>query len=1033
MSIFKPRTVAKQSSNLPTTIVYELTKNQHYCVSKLPALPSVFKSQADSFTNAYSDSESNYSLVINEESIFVWCYKSTDATPLSIEFPIDKSIFQLPMAILTKPSSGTGQDPGLVILDSISGLIKFYESVQHAPTLGLINDKSLEINILLKKDEYITLAENVEPAGIMIATSLQRCILISLRDFKSKPQLGYMELLNNEGFLQRFFKSETNEIVAIRSGKITNHGTIQEIIVLDSSGNFYLYNYNLFSATASPYVDKKKSFRQSIRVEFDAYPGSNQFVTFLDIWPVDDIYVALCQIEKSLYLVTLRIDKSGALPFGSHKLKTANFPTSKPKLYLPKPGKTAFVIIDNSVILTDLNTSYIESKNTLTYYKPRWEDVVRFKSSVEFVGSGFENQSTNSNPAIILISKNFGVVRIEKFPESQTDKVIEPLAIVKSHIEQAIFYSDINEIDFDLSQRFEKDVIQNAIESIVEEILNSTSSYFPKTLPSISDLTNLKVKLYRKLIEYVKRNFDIPIIPQIVENLEKSDVAHQMWTIIDTNQEMKTVLETQIGDIREFFTHNVVDINQVLTKFIENLMEKSLPTVPLVVNTLYNGIYLNEVEYVNQISKSWVFTTNLIIRTEEIFTRNFVESEGDPKVAYHLVQVLYYFVNSAIAYMKSTSDNVHLQDYQIWYNNRKHYWIGVLLKAGLENEATEIVEKYHDFASLARILDIEQEETNSIDQSIYTKYFEEFGYNFASCVYDYYLETNKIQKLLLSFTNYKHFLLQYFKENPKKTANVSWIRYLLDSEFTEASDSLIVAAEENDSLDNQQIKYSLAKLSSVASGNSDNLKDINHELLIIKYQKIIKHLIAENGRLEAITKPTFTKNYVNQEITKQYIEPIVDIYFDKFVNGFELNNSEIINLLTTIKPLVSNKLGFSYAFRIAESIYNESIANYYSSMILVRLLVLGNEKLYQSNDNDDDKTIKRKAKKSALYKTLKQNPGAIPKLDQLLTNPEINNAEYEDSIIIKEFNESLLNQLTKQLGNTKFKSWVEAVKEQARI
>ena len=56
--------------------------------------------------------------------------------------------------------------------------------------------------------------------------------------------------------LQRFFKPETNEIVAIRSGKITNHGTIQEILVLDSSG-FYLYNYNLFSATASPYVDKK--------------------------------------------------------------------------------------------------------------------------------------------------------------------------------------------------------------------------------------------------------------------------------------------------------------------------------------------------------------------------------------------------------------------------------------------------------------------------------------------------------------------------------------------------------------------------------------------------------------------------------------------------------------------------------------------------------------------------------------------------------------------------------------------------------
>ena len=135
--------------------------------------------------------------------------------------------------------------------------------------------------------------------------------------------------------------------------------------------------------------------------------------------------------------------------------------------------------------------------------------------------------------------------------------------------------------------------------------------------------------------------------------------------------------------------------------------------------------------------------------------------------------------------------------------------------------------------------------------------------------------------------------------------------------------------------------------------------------------------------------------------------------------------------LTTVIPSISNKSGFSYAFKIAESIYNESIANYYSSMVLMRLLVLGDEKLYQVNDND--KTTKRKAKESALYKTLKQNPGAISKLDQLLNNPEINNAEYEDSITIKEFNESLLSQLTKQLGNAKFKSWVEAVKEQARI
>ena len=93
-------------------------------------------------------------------------------------------------------------------------------------------------------------------------------------------------------------------------------------------------------------------------------------------------------------------------------------------------------------------------------------------------------------------------------------------------------------------------------------------------------MTNLKVKLYRKLIKEKFRHLNNSAN---CGESRKTDVAHQMWTIVDANQEMKTVLETQLGDIREFFTHNVADINPVLTKFIENLVEKDLPTVPLVV------------------------------------------------------------------------------------------------------------------------------------------------------------------------------------------------------------------------------------------------------------------------------------------------------------------------------------------------------------------------------------------------------------------------------------------------------------------
>lgn len=1110
MSIFKPRNsgidkkqaTAEPEDNLSYSSIakqhtisttQELTKNEHYCVSSLPALPSVFKTHSTSFINGYSDCESNYSLVINEDSIFVWSYKLTDSIPLSIEFPIDKSRFKLPMAILTRPSSGTGQDPGLIIIDGISGLVKFYESVQHAPSLGLINDKSLELNLPLKKNECIVVAENIEPSGIVIATNFNRCLLISLRDFKSKPQLGYLELLNNQSFLQKLFNNSSsngetfdNDIVAIRSGKISNHGTCQEIIVLDSSGGFHLYTYNLFSANGSPYIDKKKSFKQYISIDVNEYPGMllDQQLEFLDIWPIDQTttnstndeeedddeaeegeryYLALVNIQDDLYLITLKINRSGSLPIGSHKLKTApsyDNTINKPRLYLPKPEKTAFVIIDNSIILTDLNISYLKESlstkrsNSYYYYKPRWEDIIRFKSSVEFIGNGYENQSANSNPAIVLITKNFGVIRVEKFPESQdidNEVVTDPLTVVKSHIEQAIFYSDIEEIDFDLIQRFDSEIITKAIQSIIQEILDSTSAYLPKTLPSISDLTSLKVKLYKTLIEYVERNgFNQSVIPQIVENLEKSDVAYQLWTIINETDSLKQVLQKQVGDLREFFTHKISNINQVLTQFIEELGKENLPVLQLIVNTLYQGVYLNDVKYIkNEIVKSWIFETHLIVRTQEIFTREFVvDSIGidntKSKDALKLVEVLYYFVNEAISYMKvtssSTEDNKQLEDYQKWYNEIKYYWIEVLLQFDLIQESIEIGEKYQDFASLARILDYQKTIKNiPLEELNYIKYFEKFGYEFASCVYDYYLKNNQIQSLLLDFIDYKSYLLKYFNEKPIKTSNVSWIRYLLDSQFNQASDALITSAQKQPplKLQDQQIKYSLAKLSAIAANDDkDNLNDINNQLLVIKYQKLTNN---EIGRIEAIPKGTFIKSYINAKITKEYQNSsLIDQYYEKLVKNLQLSSIELINLLTTIKPSLLNKESFGYAFKTAQSIINQSLSDYYSALVLIRLLTIGDEdddNIKDMNSSSDAK-LREMATDSILFKTLTLDPNAISKLDQLLINPSLiqnDNDQYQDDLVIRQFNESLIMKLIERLNDNKFKLWVESVKEQARL
>ncbi|KAI5951416.1 NUP133 [Candida jiufengensis] len=1046
-SIFKPRTLNKQTTPVKppsksdiSSNVEELTKNKHYCVSRLPGLPQILKTEQ--FNNAYSDLDSSYSLVINDDSIYVWSYRSIDTQPFSIHFPIDKSIYKLPMAILTRPSCGTDQDPGLIIIDSITGFIKYYESVQHAPTLGLINDKSLELQINLHKDEVITLAENVEPSGICIATSLQRCLMISLRDYKSKPNLSYMELINpNSGILSKFFSREDNEIVAIRSGNNQENQdlTSQQILILDFTGTLYSIYYCLLSANAHPYIDKQKSFKQSLYVDVETYPGSQNTVKWLDIWPLTDknYYLALCYLNGKLLLVTLGCDNSGAIFYGAHQLNSIEHIPNKPRLFLPKPGKTAFVIADENIIMTDINTSYIESKHTFSYYKPRWEDIIRLRESTEIIGYGYENQSPISNPSIILITKEFGVLRIEKFPETSTTKTTpeelnNPLFIVKSHIEQGIFYSDSMEIDFDLSNRFDSSVIEKAIELITNEIMTSQSAYIPKSLPSITEITQFKIKIFKELINYCKRNFNnSDIIVEIVEDLEKSNLALNLWKFIDSkingnNNDKKyfEIFKKLKPDYRDFFTHDITNINELFLTYLDKLVDQGLFTGSLIVSALYDGVYANSITYADEEEAdgtAWIFDTNLLIKVESIFNNDYVKGtakDGNKEEILKFVELLYYFFNLAT---KITEE----EDYTEIYYENKQDWINLLINLNLENDAINIAEKYRDFKSLAEILS-SQKDTTPINELKYIDYFEKFGYQFASAVYENELQNNRIQELILNFTNYKHYLLQYFHENPASTASVSWIRYILDEKYTNVSEDLQRAQLYNDqTVDNQVTQLSIAKLSAIASNEAT--EKINANLLKLKYQISIRNQITNNSRIEAIKSPFFSDHFLNPKIDSSYKKDVVNSYFPKLQKNKRLNDDQLIDLLTTIKPSILKNNNFYYAFKVA-LFYSRILDEGKLNLILLRLLTLSTDSI---DTKLSDKELNSSIKSSAVFKAIHNQPELI-KMTYDLVNHSPVVLPYSKTDLAY-FNDSLLQNLQIRLKDKQFVDSINSIIEQAKI
>lgn len=1112
-SLFRARQTAQVPSVAQTVAApRELTKNARYCVSRLPALPHSLK-ENETIINGYSDRVSGYAVAVGESSVHVWNYASADSLPLLFQFAVSEP----PLVILTLPV-GPDRDPGLAIIVP-SGLVTFYESLQHSPALGLIHNRALELalDINTSSGEYITLAESVEPAGIAIATNWKRVVLVLVRDFRGKPRLSATELLKpsvSSGIFRFFGKlsPETrvgDEIVSIRAGRVANTGLTQKIVVQDSMGQFSCFTYHLLSAHSEPYVDTTRTIKQNLgqylENSLDGYlPGSTFSIKFLDLWPQDDnIYIALAYIDdafanknvKNLLLLSARIDSSGVLFYGTHRLlrfdpKTAVSLTNKPRLYIPLPGVTAFVIVDNSVILTDIDTAYIQSQDTARYYRPRWEDIVRLKSSVRVIGQGYEDKTSKKNPALVLLTSNSGVLRVERFPENasdmdiDSDTAVDPVGIVKSHIEQGIFYHESASIDFGLKEEdFEDSVIVSAIQKVTAEILDSSSPYLPSFLPSIKDLLALKSSALRELISYTAANFQNHYannISGIVQSLEKVDVALNLWAHINEEPSATELLKKELvsaieasevlksseqDTIRSFFSEAVESINFVLTDLIVRLVGVSYSVtniISLLDRTLYSGVFVNEEKYILnstlavRATKSWVFETDLIVFLQDIFKKAYnKKSDGlaNPKSRQslvHLTEVLYYFVTSAISFMGSeTTENDQLEGYVEWYKSLRTKWIGAMLQGNLEAEAIAMAEKYRDFSSVARVLEQQKDEaaekygdkspeySSLLDQ--YEAYVEKYGYEFASQVYENYLQTDKIQPLLLE--KHSQYLKKYIRSNKDKTLQIAWIRDLVEEDFENAAEGLVKSDNKEDNQENRELKFSLAKLSAIAAKSNTMRSDLVDEYLSEAESNLVTIRI-QNGLFEAVVGAFLgqkellkldyvLKNLTNSSVDKSTSRAVIEKPYETFVNNKPLDSVDLINFLTLIKPTGFTS-GFSNALKIASLLPNESSFKHHTRVVWLRLLTTTDDwLLLAATQENTDEYNKSRIHDTFLYKTLVavgENEAVMGELEVLLSSKQDALSLFEDGIVLERFNESLLSKLETNLEKYQLAGWIDSMR-----
>lgn len=1100
----------------------ELTKNENYCVSRLPAVPPLLDSNRmdeDSLfmTNGYADNATKFAVAVGDATINVWPYTSTDETPITFEFPIDEyrsADGMAPLAILTAPSLGSSLDPGLVIVGSSSGKVRYYESVQHAPAIGLINPERIETKLALHAGELINLAENIDSVGVVVATTWKRVFVICLRDFRGNANLSIIEMLGvSKGSRLLSFlgggkspEDVGDEIVSIRQGRSLEGGG-QEIIVQDAKGVFRKFVHRV-SASGARYIDPSQTLHYKLAPYLEnnidgLIPGTLMDVKFLDIWPLatghrnsNDLYTALVYVinslnstsEKNLLLITFKIDHSGVLSYGSHQLPHLEFhdtDVSKPSLYIPFPCTTAFVVVGNTVVLTDINTAFLGDSDSdhFLYYKPRWEDVVRLKSHVHTVGYGFENcRSSNSHPGLIILTKTDGVIRIERFPSSGAASLsdmkasTEPVSLLKSHLRQAIFYQHSETLDFDVGPEYSDSTVVEAVNAIVAEVLDSSSESLPPFFPSLRDSLIIRANLMHELINFVHRNFESSwahVLPTIVEALEKLEVSHNLWTMLDATTAEAALLKDKVTTIirehglvpststdiaRDFFTYKADDVVIILTDLIQelNTVGESLRTIiKLLVGTLYNGIFKNEASFIYgnsdiEARKMWIYETNLLATAEAAFDQIF-SVEGKPAKGFdflskedslnlvNLVETFYYLVTTAIQYMQDSADE-QLASYVDWYRLRRKSWISFLVKNRLIDDALYIAEKYQDFSSVASILETERQQVSPelIDDKLH-HFFDVYGYDFASKLFDFYIKNDKIPQLLLKFENHQSFLERYFEENAQKSAKIAWIHYIKANDYSKASHILMAASAENStsSQESNEVMLSIAKLTAVAAkleaesplaiAELDEMATEAEDSLTVSraqnrlYEQILLNLL-HNKQL--LTYEYFSANFLNPKYPQDYLNEDFKQIFVQFAQQTPLDAGNLIQILTVIHPIGNFKGVFAHALEVAGSINNDADFRKQAIDIWLKVIALTDDwaRITATDLNTDD-VNKSRVQETVFYHTIslvKDNEDIIAALNDAVKEASIS----EDTV--------LLSKVHGLIVKKNLLPWIESIKAEIK-
>lgn len=371
----------------------------------------------------------------------------------------------------------------------MTGRVAYWDSIGSAVAEGLfIKKRGVEGQVPIFSGESVTAICSAEPAGFILSLSSGRLAHLALRDVAGRPGVTVTIMRGNgtgmmSGFLGALRAgSSRRDVVAVRAGKQLGVGE-REIIVGTARANFsrwHVKRSGVYENIAD--LDLRDDILTSIEDTGRAHGRSrDQFVILdLDVNSSQDedlriavlgAYLPDSNHGNALYtMVSIHFTAAAQAHVSSVYIINTYTDTLdstsrvKPRLYLPKPEKTAFVVFPRAVVIISSISKPSTDEDGMEDDQPEFfEDVVDFRGDIkiEIVGSGSEDVVTSSaraanpsfqsqeqassqaerlkNPGVVLVAKGAGVVRVEAFDVERKRGPQLPVT-VKSKLEQAVFY-----------------------------------------------------------------------------------------------------------------------------------------------------------------------------------------------------------------------------------------------------------------------------------------------------------------------------------------------------------------------------------------------------------------------------------------------------------------------------------------------------------------------------------------------------------------------------------------------------------------